>query len=164
MKQGEVLFLLTVFLVILIMTIGCTYVIPENSGVREYSTLSPLVEKEMPDFNRQYSTHPPDKYDKAPVLKHESNTLTVDFYVLPGGDYCVGMNIFFDARVSGTPVEDYLEYYWDFGDGSRPFGPTRHNPVCHTFLISDDYTVRLTVIDNSGGFSVKEKLIHIRDF
>lgn len=154
--------LIYVILIILITAAGCTYLIPENDNTKENSTPSPSIEKEnrgedtasndpaLPEGDNSI----PDKENKPPVA---------DFSIFPGGEFCVGMNIFFDASSSSDPDGDYLNYYWDFGDGNCLFGPTTYNPVCHRYLIKGEYTVRLQILDGYGGFSVKERLISIRE-
>ncbi len=56
----------------------------------------------------------------------------------------------FDARASTDPDGDALSFYWDFGDGSFGSGDIQW----HQFANSGDYTVRLAVVDERGGFAL----------
>ena len=59
------------------------------------------------------------------------------------------LEINFSASGSTDPDGSISSYNWDFGDGSTGSGMT----VSHTFTQPADYTVSLTVIDNSGAAS-----------
>jgi len=52
---------------------------------------------------------------------------------------------------------DGLRYIWDFGDGADT--ETSDPIVVHDYTYGGEYTVKLTVIDSDGGFSVLEKKI-----
>lgn len=167
MKQRNSVFFTCVLLVILLTLSSCTYIIPEKNSVKENSTPPPFAEKDTrrPDADRTQTNakDAPVQLVGTPFRERENSSPVADFCIIPDSEFYVGMNIFFDAGSSSDPDGDFLEYYWDFGDGSHPFGPTPYNPVCHTFLIKGEYIIRLTVLDNSGGLSVKEKLIIIQD-
>lgn len=52
----------------------------------------------------------------------------------------------FDATQSYDPNNEELTYMWDFGDGTTSDKPV----VAHTYEKAGEYSVRLTVKDNSG--------------
>lgn len=52
----------------------------------------------------------------------------------------------FDATKSNLPESPDISYLWDFGDGKTSADPV----VTHVYQESGDYTVKLSVIDNSG--------------
>jgi len=56
------------------------------------------------------------------------------------------LKVSFDASSSSDPDGSIDSYKWSFGDDSRGKGKT----VDHTFESEKDYTVKLTVTDNSG--------------
>ncbi|MBF0483439.1 MAG: PKD domain-containing protein [Candidatus Omnitrophica bacterium] len=64
----------------------------------------------------------------------------------PNNACCVGKETDFNASASSDPDGDHLTYVWDFGDGTKAYGPT----VKHTFIKSGKYNVNVTVDDNSG--------------
>ncbi|MBN2531263.1 MAG: PKD domain-containing protein [Spirochaetales bacterium] len=175
MKQHVYVFIPVMFFTLIIFT-GCTYIIPDNTGTREYTTPSPLIENKADGENHliyndnrgptpvEHSAVPEPSFQHEKTPSRENNNPVADFHIVPDVELCVGMNIFFDAGASSDPDGDYLEYYWDFGNGSHLFGPTQYNPVCHRYLIKGEYTIRLTVLDSNGKSSVKEELIRIREF
>lgn len=56
-------------------------------------------------------------------------------------------NIFtFDASASKNPDNKNLTYEWDFGDGEK----SNESIIDHTYQKSGDYTVKLSVTDNSN--------------
>lgn len=68
-------------------------------------------------------------------------------------------NIIFDASASHDPDGWIVQYRWNFGDGNTI---TVTNPVTtHTYLIDGNYTVELTVTDNSGSTSVSTAVIQV---
>jgi PKD repeat protein len=52
----------------------------------------------------------------------------------------------FDATRSLYPAESSISFLWDFGDGTTSTEPV----ATHTYARSGDYTVNLSVTDNSG--------------
>jgi PKD repeat protein len=58
---------------------------------------------------------------------------------------CVQKEALFDASSSYDPDNDRLSYIWDFGDGTKGEGVQ----ASHRYLRPGDYTVTLTVKDNS---------------
>lgn len=52
----------------------------------------------------------------------------------------------FDATDSFDPDNETLSFFWDFGDGQT----SRDSIVTHTYNKSGNYTITLTVTDNSG--------------
>ncbi len=71
-----------------------------------------------------------------------------------------GQEIAFSAAVS-DPGHDFLQYEWDFGDGSPHLNDTL-TPQ-HTYGDNGDYTVRLRVRDNDGGVSEAAMLARIEN-
>ena len=66
-----------------------------------------------------------------------------------GGPYAshVNTSISFDASKSSDPDgDDIVSYAWDFGDGTNGNGMT----VEHSYNLSGNYTVKLTISDNQG--------------
>lgn len=63
----------------------------------------------------------------------------------PGGPYqgSVGEPVFFDGTRSFDADDDFLEFFWEFGDGDFPFGST----PAHVYDAPGLYTVTLTVHD-----------------
>jgi len=58
-----------------------------------------------------------------------------------------GVAAVFRGNASSDPDGVVLNWTWDFGDGTILYGPD----VGHAFAAPQNYTVRLTVTDNSGG-------------
>ncbi len=56
------------------------------------------------------------------------------------------LEVSFDASASSDSDGEIVTYDWDFGDGSTASGVT----VDHTYTSADEYTVKLTVIDDDG--------------
>ena len=166
MKPRIVYCFLIILLVSLFIISNCYYSITESNNEKEYPALPLFIETGQTNITRNIKD-----FDAIPV--QQAGTITVenknippvaDFSIIPDRDLYAGEKINFYVDSSEYPDGEYLEYSWNFGDGSPPFGPTPHNPVCHTYLIKGDYMVSLTVFDNAGDFSVKEMLIHIQNF
>jgi parallel beta-helix repeat protein len=58
----------------------------------------------------------------------------------------IGRNVYFNDQSMAPPGADISEWYWDFDDGTHSH---EQNPS-HLYLLSDDYTVTLTVNDTNG--------------
>jgi probable HAF family extracellular repeat protein len=69
----------------------------------------------------------------------------------------VGGNITFDASASNDSDGTIVDYQWDFGDGNSGSGQV----VTHNYAESNDYTVKLTVIDNDGLSSSMQQTITV---
>ncbi len=52
----------------------------------------------------------------------------------------------FDASGSSDPDNESISYFWDFGDGNS----STQTIAPHTYAESGDYTVTLSITDNSG--------------
>jgi len=76
-------------------------------------------------------------------------TATPDTGVIP-------LTINFDASTSSDPDGSITNFSWDFGDNSSDTGKIKS----HTYTIAGQYTVTLTVTDNSGATSIATKLIN----
>ena len=65
-----------------------------------------------------------------------------------GGPYTgyIGSPISFNASESSDPRGEMLSYAWNFGDGTAGYGVTPG----HTYTAAGDYTVSVTVTDNSS--------------
>ena len=71
--------------------------------------------------------------------------ITVNFAFSPT-EYGSGKNIAFSGIATGGTLP-YVNWSWNFGDDSpASFGVT----VVHSYSKAGSYTVRLTVVDNSG--------------
>jgi chitodextrinase len=68
-------------------------------------------------------------------------------------------SIVFDASGSYDPDGMIQSFAWDFGDGTTDVGAI----VVHTYEQPGDYTVTLTVMDNSGLNTSFSQMIHITD-
>ncbi|NMC07011.1 MAG: PKD domain-containing protein, partial [Candidatus Lokiarchaeota archaeon] len=69
------------------------------------------------------------------------------------------VSVLFDASPTTDTPSDIagLKYYWNFGDGQVGRGKMRH----HMFVVSRNFTVTLTVIDNDGASNVKTRVVPI---
>lgn len=56
------------------------------------------------------------------------------------------LTVSFDASCSSDPVGSIASYQWSFGDGTTGSGRT----TSHTYWSADNYSVRLTVTDDTG--------------
>lgn len=76
----------------------------------------------------------------------DENTVVVSSGPSPKNENC--RTLIFDASKSSDPDNDRLSFEWDFGDGSPKSKAVR---VRHTFPRPGEYTVSLTVTDNTPG-------------
>jgi PKD repeat protein len=74
--------------------------------------------------------------DRPPIAKLSSSTSST----------ITGSTISFDGGTSTDPDGSITTYRWDFGDGTSGTGVT----TGHAYASSGNYTVRLTITDNSG--------------
>jgi uncharacterized delta-60 repeat protein len=65
---------------------------------------------------------------------------------------CVGQTCTFDGTGSSDGDGTVVNYYWNFGDGQSGTGSTAQ----HTYNLIGNYTVSLTVSDNSGEGSIAD--------
>jgi PKD repeat protein len=68
-----------------------------------------------------------------------------------------GTTVTFDGRGSRDPDGYLVSAVWDFGDGITANGFT----ATHDYPVDGDYTVTLTVTDNSGGSSADAAVVSI---
>jgi PKD repeat protein len=76
--------------------------------------------------------------------------------------FCAGEHVLFDGSASTDPEKGLLRYFWDLGDGQQIESA---NPI-RVYDHGGDYTVRLTVLDDSGlscNSGHDQKTIHIVD-
>jgi PKD repeat protein len=72
----------------------------------------------------------------------------------------VNQVVTFDASASYDPDGNIVSYTWDFGDGTPPV--TESDPITyHAYASYGDYTVKLTVTDNSSLTDDETASIHI---
>ena len=64
----------------------------------------------------------------------------------PDREVLVGERLVLDGGDSRDPDGEILTYRWDFGDGREAVGPS----PSHAYWTPGDYTLRLTVTDDSG--------------
>jgi PKD repeat protein len=83
---------------------------------------------------------------------------TARFTYSPSDPY-VGDSVTFNASESYDTDGYIISYVWDFGDGSSL--NTTDSTVIHIYNIGENYTVRLTVIDNNGLNDTTSMLITI---
>jgi PKD repeat protein len=76
----------------------------------------------------------------------------------PGAATIAGDPVGFDASGSSDPDGSIAGYAWDFGDGATATGPT----VTHSFARSGSYTVRVTVVDDSGSTASVTQQVSVR--
>jgi sialidase-1 len=82
----------------------------------------------------------------------EKTPLTAAFTLATGADAPIRLR--FEASAGGGAVRACL---WDFGDGTRGYGPA----VEHAFAYAGDYTVRLTVIDAQHRSASTVQTLHL---
>ncbi len=73
----------------------------------------------------------------------------------------VNQAVTFDASVSNDPNGNITNYRWDFGDGNTT--DTTGKKVTHSYGIIGDVTVRLTVMNNSGGVNSSWKKVFVQE-
>jgi PKD repeat protein len=74
----------------------------------------------------------------------------------------VGEVVTFNASDSYDPNGYVVNYTWDFGDGNIT---TLTDPIItHTYTITGNYTVTLTVTDNDGFTSIVTPIVRVRDY
>ena len=72
----------------------------------------------------------------------------------------VNQIVTFDASASYDPDGNIVSYTWDFGDGTPPV--TENDPITyHSYTSYGDYTVKLTVTDNSCLTDDETASIHV---
>ncbi|ELZ43467.1 secreted glycosyl hydrolase [Halorubrum saccharovorum DSM 1137] len=80
------------------------------------------------------------------VKRHEDMTGVTAEFTASATSVSTGEEVTFDASASSIPDGSIETYAWDFGDGSTAAGET----VSYTYDSVGDYTVTLTVFDDSG--------------
>jgi hypothetical protein len=101
----------------------------------------------------QDSNPPPDPADPAETLQPAPEAPRPDFVV-----QCEGFTCTMDASASVDPDGGSIEsFLWDVEDGSQGEGMLWG----HTFSTPGAYTIRLTVIDDSGAEGVQEQTIEL---
>lgn len=99
-------------------------------------------------------------YDQAGVESTASGPLAFDstgLFAAAGGD--APLAVHFTSGSSSDPDGTITSYAWDFGDGSTADGMAAD----HSFTVPADYTVTLTVTDNSGGQVQATTIIRVTD-
>jgi PKD repeat protein len=71
----------------------------------------------------------------------------------------VALTVAFDGRGSSDVDGSITTYAWDFGDGSTATG----EQVNHEFTVAGDYTVTLTVTDDTGVSTSVEQVVTVRE-
>ncbi len=85
-------------------------------------------------------------------VKVTSRRPVASFVVMPFHVVQKNQPVTFDAAGSRDPDGQVVEYHWDFGDGESRV--VRDPQVTHAFRETGEYTVTLTVVDDSGDVSV----------
>jgi hypothetical protein len=66
------------------------------------------------------------------------------------------------ATDPGEDDQPFLEYSWDFGDGTLPTNPsTGGASALHAYAAPGDYTATLTVTDDDGGSDTDSRSVHV---
>jgi chitodextrinase len=93
------------------------------------------------------------------VVNNDVNQSPIAAFDVPAY-VATGANATLDASGSWDPDGSIVSYAWDFGDGS----PSGTGVVAfHTWAIPNNYTVTLTVTDNSSQSSSLSKVVQVRD-
>ena len=87
------------------------------------------------------------------------NVLPVAKFTFSPPDPKVNERVTFDASSSYDPDGAIILYQWDFGDGN--IRSTAESTITHYYRSTADYTVTLTVTDDSGAISSTSKVITI---
>ncbi|RCV64029.1 CASH domain-dontaining protein [Methanophagales archaeon] len=87
------------------------------------------------------------------------NVLPIIDFTFSPREPVVKKSVTFDASSCYDPDGAILFYQWDFGDGN--ITSTAETTITHQFLSTDNYTVTLTVTDNSSAISSTSKVIAI---
>jgi hypothetical protein len=66
------------------------------------------------------------------------------------------------ATDPGEDDQPFLEYSWDFGDGTPPTNPSAGGAnAVHAYATPGDYTATLTVTDDDGGSDTDTRDVHV---
>ncbi|RCV64028.1 CASH domain-dontaining protein, partial [Methanophagales archaeon] len=87
------------------------------------------------------------------------NVLPVADFTFSLPDPIVNESVTFDASLSYDPDGTIILYQWDFGDGN--ITSMAESTITHYYRSTADYTVTLTVTDDSGAISSTSKVITI---
>jgi cysteine-rich repeat protein len=90
-----------------------------------------------------------------PASPPAGNTAPFGSFTATPGSGVAPLAVDFDASGSFDPDGDYITYDWDFGDGTDAVGIT----PSHTYAVSGNYLVQLTVVDSSGASSLASVLV-----
>lgn len=110
--------------------------VEDSEGQTDTATTTITVEAEPPSNN-------------PPTAEFTASTTT------PG----TGETVSLDAAGSGDPDGDALRYRWQFGDGTSGNGQS----VDHMYTTAGEYTVTLTVTDDSGASDTATETITVSD-
>ncbi len=88
------------------------------------------------------------------VLVNSPPTASFTFEVDPDN----ALRFTFDASASSDPDGAIQQFTWDFGDES---GDESGIVVAHTYAVPDDYTVKLTVVDELGATVSTTRLLDV---
>ena len=95
------------------------------------------------------------------VINPDPNVENDHPVAVTGGPYAgvVNSSVSFDGSNSYDPDDgdSITDYSWDFGDGAKGSGETAE----HTYSISGEYTVQLTVTDSHGEQHTSETTVNI---
>jgi len=90
------------------------------------------------------------------MIRALNNPPTADFSFWPQDPF-QDEQVTFDASSSFDPDGEIVSWEWDFGDGSVGEGEV----VDHSFSTPGDFTVVLTVTDNSGAQAVASQTVTV---
>ena len=101
------------------------------------------------------STPLPTRATPSPPAEDDPTPLAANFTYAPSSP-TAGETVTFNETANGSGVTDYA---WEFGDGDTAAGPN----VTHSYANGGDYSVTLTVTNESGAASSETKTVSVTE-